>query len=258
MTTGFILPPLPRAKWDRDPATHWARLSGDAPRTPWDAFAAQLDWRQGEHFMLTGPTGQGKTTMQTSLLPFHPYVVVFATKPRDDSMDRLIKQGGYYKMESWRSLDPRQTPRRVLWPNAKALGSEKHQREVFLNAMRRIYLEGNWTVGIDELWFYTNILGLETEVRMFILQGRSLGISALMSTQRPARVPVEVFDQSTHLMFWRDNDRRNLDRISEINSRDANLVRAVVQELEPYQVLYINTRTGKMMRTRVPLVTGGR
>lgn len=259
--SGFSLPPLPNAKWntslDNNPDYRAARLSADAPRVPWNVFESRLDWRQGEHFGLIGPTGKGKTTMQMALLPLHPYVVVTATKPADPTMDKLIKYGDYVRLEHWRRLNPRDFPRRVIWPNAKELSARTHQREVFLDAFERIYMEGGWTLSIDELWFFTAILGLETEVRIFILQSRSNNISLLMSTQRPSRVPLEVFDQSTHLMFWRENDRRNLDRIGEINARDASLVRAIVRELEEYQVLYVNTRTGQMLRTRVPYASYG-
>lgn len=251
----FPLPPVD-AQWNRTAESRWARLSADAPRIPWDVFITrELQWRQGEHFALIGPTGQGKTTMLLNLLPIHPYVTVFGTKPKDDTMDRLVKSG-YLKMKHWRSLDARNVPRRVLWPNARRLNSVAHQKAVFADAFDRIYREGNWTVAIDELWYFTNILGLEQDVKLYLLQARSIGISLFAATQRPANVPLEVYDQSTHLMFWRENDRRNLDRLSEINSRDAALVREIVRNLDDYQVLYVNTRTGKMLRTRVPLIGG--
>lgn len=239
------------------PEAQWARLSTEAPRVPWDVFVRQeLRWEQSEHFALIGPTGQGKTTMLMNLLPIHHYVTVFATKPADASMDRLIKNNGYLKMSRWRSLDPRNVPRRVLWPNARRLNSVAKQKEVFTDAFDRIYREGAWTVAIDELWYVVNMLGLETFVKLYLLQARSLGISLLIATQRPANVPLEVYDQSTHLMFWRDNDRRNLDRLSDINSKDSALVREIVRNLDQFQVLYINTRTGKMIRTHAPMIGG--
>jgi energy-coupling factor transporter ATP-binding protein EcfA2 len=230
----------------------YSRMVTEAPRIPWDQFlATNLDWRMGEHFALIGPTGQGKTTMLTRLLPLHPYVVVFATKPQDQSMDRLIA-GGYTRIQRWRSLDPKDYPRRVLWPDASNMDSRKTQRVIFTEAMERIYREGAWTVCIDELWYLSNILGMEEFVKIYLLQARALNISLMCATQRPASVPVELYDQSTHLMFWRDNDERNLDRLSGIGWRSAGLIRDIVSNLETYQVLYINTRTGEMLRTRCP------
>lgn len=234
-----------------------ARLSQDVPRIPWDVFIRQeLQWKAGEHFALIGPTGQGKTTMLLNLLPLHPFVTVFVTKPRDEVMEALLYQG-YVKLERWQSLDPKQWPRRLLWPNATELDSIDKQKEVFHNAFRTIYREGGWTVAIDETWFVVNELKLGADIKLYLLQARSLGISLLCASQRPAYIPLEIYDQSTHLMFWRDNDETNLKRISGISWRSANLIRNIVANLDRYQVLYVNTRTGRMIRTRIPF-NGGR
>ena len=166
-------------------------------------------------------------------------------------MQRLIKTG-YYPIKKWESLDPKKFPRRVLWPDASSLDSDKTQAEVFHHAFARIYREGGWTVVIDELWYIINILGLGRDVKTYLLQARALGISLVVATQRPAWVPLEVYDQSTHLFFWRDNDETNLKRLSGISFRSADLIRSVVSELDKFQVLYVNTRTGQMLRTRSP------
>lgn len=237
-----------------------ARVAEMAPRVPWDVFLREeLQWKPGEHFALIGPTGQGKTTMLLNLLPLHPFVTVFVTKPRDEVMESLLFQG-YVKLERWQSLDPRQWPRRLLWPNATELDSVERQKEVFHNAFRTIYREGGWTVAIDETWYVVNELKLGQDIKLFLLQARSLGISLLCASQRPAYIPLEIYDQSTHLMFWRDNDETNLKRISGISWRSADLIRTIVANLERYQVLYVNTRTGRMLRTRIPFnaTNGGR
>lgn len=231
-----------------------ARMSNEAPRVPWDVFLRdKFKWLQGEHIGLIGPTGQGKTTLLHHLLPLHPYVVVFATKPRDKSMTELVRSG-YYPIKRWQMLDPKDYPRRVLWPDAGNLNSVGNQKVVFHDAFERIYREGGWTVAIDELWYMNNVLKLEMDVKLYLLQARALGISLLAATQRPAWVPLEIYDQSTHLFFWRDNDETNLRRLSGISFRSADLIRSVVADLERFQVLYINTRTGEMYRTRSPKI----
>lgn len=232
---------------------HYARLSVEAPRKPWDVFIRELDWRNGEHFGLIGPTGQGKTNMLINLLSLHKYVVVFATKPRDISMT-ILADNGYHIIREWQSIDPKKYPRRILWPDATTLDADARQTEVFGNAFRSIYREGHWTIAIDELWYIINILNLDREVKTILLQGRAMGISLIVATQRPAWVPLEVYDQSTHLMFWRDNDETNLRRLSGISYRSADLIRSIIPDLEPHQILYVNTRTGEMCRTRPPLI----
>lgn len=232
----------------------FAKLSTEAPRIPWDEFLGDIfRWAQGEHLAIIGPTGQGKTNLLTNLLPIHPYVVVLATKPKDESMQRLIKTG-YYPIKEWVSLDPKKFPRRVLWPDAMSLSSVQYQREVIHTALERIYREGGWTVAVDELWYLAQILRLDMDVKLYLLQARALGISLLVATQRPAWVPLEVYDQSTHLFFMRDNDENNLKRLSGISFRSAGLIKSVIADLDQYQVLYVNTRTGKMLRTRPPKI----
>lgn len=229
-----------------------ARIATEAPRVPWDVFLSQhFDWETGEHVALLGPTGQGKTTLMNRILPLRKFVTVFATKPEDDSMEWLIRQG-YYPMRRWQSLDPKEYPKRVLWPDATRLDSRKIQYDTFKYALEKIFRERRWTVAVDELWYICNMLKLNTEIKLYLLQARSLGISLVSATQRPAWVPVEVYDQSTHMFFWRDNDEPNLKRISGTAFRSAELVRFLVANLDKHQVLYHNTRTGVMVRTRAP------
>lgn len=224
-------------------------------RVPWATFIAQLNWKQGEHVGLIGPTGQGKTTLAMALLPLRKYVVAFATKPRDDTMRDLVKYGGYVQIEKWKNLEASTIPRRVLWPDVTRLDSDQKQAAIFRHALRQIYRSGMWCVFMDEMMFLSQNLHLEREIKTYLTQARSLKISLVVASQRPAWIPVEVYDQSTHLFFWRDNDERNLRRISGVSFISADLVRYVVSHLDEYEVLYVCTRTGAMLRTKAPAPT---
>lgn len=229
-----------------------ASLSTDAPRIPWDKFLArEFRWAKGEHVGMIGPTGQGKTTAITNLLPLKRYTVAFATKPRDDSMESLIASG-YIRLDRWRSLDPQDYPRRVIWPDASRLDATDLQRAVFSDAFARIYTEGGWTLALDETWYMDNMLNLGKQIKLYLLQARSLNISLVSATQRPAWVPRELYTSCTHLFFWRTNDETDLNSLSGIGFSSARLIREAVSALEQFQMLYINTRTGKMFRTKIP------
>jgi hypothetical protein len=193
--------------------------------------------------------------MLFNLLPLHPYVTVFATKPYDSSMLALIDEG-YLRMSKWEPRDPIQFPRRVLWPDATRMDSKKTQKAVFEHALDVIYREGGWTVAFDELWYMSQILRMDEEIKTYLLQARSLKISILAATQRPAWVPRELYTACTHLMFWRCNDETDLQSIGGIGWRSSALIRETVSDLDEYQCLYVNTRTGRMCRTRCPKIEG--
>lgn len=245
----------------RDGDARMAMLAMEAPRIPWDKFNALFDFHPGEHVAIIGPTGRGKTLLQKNVLPRYPFVAAFATKPQDETMERLITDGGYIRLAAWYRLNPIDHPRRVIWPNARKLDSRQLQYRVFKDCFERIFAEGGrpkdkpvgWAIAIDELWYVANLLNLSQEVKLILLQGRSLGISLVTATQRPSGVPLEIYDQSTHLFFFRDSDRVNLDRLSAIQARDSALVRAAVSNLDDHQVLYVNNVTGRMARTRIPV-----
>lgn len=219
------------------------------PSITWDEFYKSFAWRQGEHIGMIGPTGSGKTTLALSLLSKRKYITIFGTKPKDSTLDEL-KKHNFKRVKTWDSLPADRYPRRILWPDATSLYAAVNQRNQFRKGFEQIYLQGGWCLYIDELWFMCKVLGLEFEVKTYLLQARSLGISLVAASQRPRFIPLEVYDQSTHLFFWRDNDESNLSRISGIAWLSANLVRSAVAKLEPHQVLYINTRADSVRMVR--------
>lgn len=248
--------PLPKFNYGVDSARQTMQLAARAtrvPRVPWDKFLRnEFHWKSGEHIGLIGPTGQGKTTLLHSLLNLKPFVTVFSTKPRDQSMQNLIEDDGYVKLERWKSLDPREYPRRIVWPNAARLNAKQLQQEVFEDAFDRIYVEGNWVLAIDELYYFVNMLNFGTIIKQYLTQARSLDISLIAGTQRPAWVPRELYTSATHLFFWRVNEKEDLNSISGIGALDSTIIRDAVMNLEQYQCLYINTRSGYMCRTKAP------
>lgn len=225
----------------------------NVPTISWDAFVGSyFEWNQGEHLTAIGPTGSGKTTLSMALLPLRRYVIATGTKPKDPTLDKLKNERGYVQIRKWQKLSAELYPKRLLWPDSTDLHSAQKQREVFMDAFSYIYREGSWCLYIDELWVFIHHLKMEKEIKTFLQQSRSNNISLLLLTQRPAFVPLECYDQSTHLFFARDNDESNLKRISGISWLSAKTVRETVASLERFQWLYINTKTGELIKTTPP------
>lgn len=230
-----------------------ARQEELAPVVEFDEFLRWFRWLQGQHIGIVGPTGQGKSTFALAILEHRKYVVALGTKPKDETLQRFADEQNYVRYYDWSpEKDAKLYPHRLLWPDATDLYSAMRQRKVFRQALDSMYRQGNWTIYIDELWYIIHHLKLEPEIRVYLLQARSNGVSLVVATQRPAFVPLEVYDQSSWLIFFRDNDETNLKRIAGISWLSKHLVQSIVARLDQYQALAINTRTGEMVRTTAP------
>lgn len=216
----------------------------------WRRFLSDFRWEQGEHVTLVGTTGSGKTYLARQILPLRKYVVVLATKPKDSSLyDPLMEQGFVIRD----TFDPSAaTDKRVIFrPPLDAPTDEaiRNQSDAFRQALTEIFRAGGWCVYADEVRYLTDNLGLRRQFEVLWLQGRSLGISLIVSTQRPVSIPLLAFDSATHLFLWRNTDARNIDRMAEFAGSEEETVEDIIPMLPYHEVLYLNTRTGYMVRT---------
>lgn len=241
-----------RAVGDHMQAERNALLAVHAPRMPWEEFWPKFDWKQSQHVALIGPNGSGKTTAAIAILPKRTYVCVLATKPSDETLDNLISHHGYDKYVEWLSVDPDKSPRRIIWPNAKRLGAKDDQSKVFHNALDHMFVDGRWTVVIDEGYYFAKRLKLSDDMMDYWTQARSNKISFVVGTQRPAWVPLEMYDESKHLFIWRLNEEAALKRVSALGAANEDVAKMAIANLDEHQFLYINKITGFMCRSAAP------
>ena len=223
-----------------------------APQINWEEFTAKFKWKQGEHVTLIGPTGCGKSTVAKEILPRRDFICVFVTKKRDKTLDELQKE---LKAERFREpfFNPDVAPRFLLHPKMEhGKKNIANQREQFEEALETIFRQEGWTLYLDECRYITDNLNLSTDVELLLQQGRSLGVTVVLCTQRPRKVPLEAYSQATHIFLWGDNDKGNIQRLSELNSRDTESVKRLVPLLGLHEFLYVNTRgKGEMYRSKV-------
>jgi hypothetical protein len=239
---------LESAQLDRE------QLKGDLAPPPferWEEFKRNLVWRQGEHITLAGGTGSGKTTFARELLPRRRYVAVLGTKARSASLYRPLEKLGFVTRSTW---DPRpEDEPKVIFkpPLVGGAAGKAEQAEAFREMLTNVFEEGNWCIYLDEARYITNFLGLQTEMELLWEQGRELGISVVIGTQRPVKIPVIAWE-AQHLFVWRFTEKRDVDTISDFTGTLYPVVRQTIPRLPKHEVLHVQPEYGNASRTKLP------
>lgn len=225
------------------------------PEVGWSAFLEAFDWRQGEHLTTIGPTRSGKTTLVSELLRpgVRPsdFVCVLGTKRRDPLYDDF-RARGYQRLRRWIVSEPEIMPRVLLAPKVRGFDSADHQREVLREAMDAMMRQGGWTVDLNEARYIANHLGLSREYEHMLHAGRTEGVTVITEAQRPRHIPLLAYDQATHLFLFRNPDQLSAKRLGEIGGAfDSRAIQRAVGVLPFHGMLYVNTETGELVRTKV-------
>lgn len=225
-----------------------APIHDDVEVLQWDNFLRHFKWKQGEHVSFIGPTGSGKTTLSLNLMNKRKFATIIGTKPKDKVLQKYAQSNGYKvvpEFPEYRTPDGTMD-RLLLWPRLKQFKDITRQRQSIGHGLQTMFMQENWTINVDEVSYLINQLKLNRELELIWQQGRSIGLSLMAGTQRPAHVPLLIYDQPTHLFFWRDNDEVNLRRIGGIGWLNSKLIRNTVMSLPKHAFLYVNSRTGDM------------
>lgn len=213
---------------------------------PWHEAREAMDWRQGEHITIIGPTGQGKTTLALDLMAQRGYPVVIATKPKDKTLESFIKRENYDVIKEW----PPKRQRTVLWPDIKRVEDKPNQAYQVYNSLAQMYSAGSYAILIDELSYVIDELKCEQPIRTIWQQGRSINLSLVTCILRPSHVPLLAYDQATHVVMFRDSDERNLKRLGGLGHWRADEIVSTVSQLRPHEFIVLNTRNGTMIQSK--------
>lgn len=194
----------------------------------------QLRWEQGQHVVLSGPTGSGKTTLAKSLLEKRGHVVGFAVKAKDPTLKKEFADWQFVEdfteIENWMN-------RVMVWPRPKkkedADAWRARQRKTFKYAFDKLLLADGWGVYIDELAFMADpkFGGVGTQIEMSHYISRSAKNSYLSCVQRPVNVPLAVMSNTSHAYIAKTHLAEDLKRLSNLGGVDQKELSRVVTSL---------------------------
>lgn len=189
-------------------------------------------WNQGEHVIVSGGTGSGKTALARHIdqirIDKGGFVLVFVCKLRDDST--ILKD--YKGFTRWKDVkrgrikNPAPHENKVLlWPDTskgKSIAEKREiQREVFAHALNDLADKGTWTVHLDEGLYMTDpqFMGFRSDIAMLHYLGRSSNLTIVTLTQRPSHLPLVLYGSASHAFVGRTRESGDLKRLSEMGGK---------------------------------------
>lgn len=144
----------------------------------------------------------------------------------------------------------------VYWPQPDEARLALHdikgyQREAMREALTYVYHAEGWAVFADETIWLSDKLKLRDELEHLWYQGRTSNVSLIAAAQRPAWVPRAMYSQADHIFLFQTNDHNDLERLGDIGGINIRRVQYEVMHLGSHEFLYVGTRTGVLLRSKV-------
>lgn len=208
------------------------------------------EWKQGEHIIVIGGTGSGKTTLaryldQIRIQRGGSVVVMVAKLSPDNTIVKDYK--GWTRWTKWKKKPGPHENRILLWPaveKVKGTDAKKAlQREVFKEAFDALADNGKWTLHIDEGYYMTNSregLGFANDIALLHAMGRSSNLTIITLAQRPSHLPLIIYGSAAHAFIGRTRERADLSRLAELGGKeDAKNLAAMINTQGRHDFLWV-------------------
>lgn len=200
------------------------------PNTRRQLAKLRSTWKQGEHILVSGATGSGKTALARHIVQLRAdnggHVIVFCMKPLEDQT--IVEDyKGFERWKRWKKRPASWENRVLLWPDVrKAKGNKDEilriQTEVFQEAFDGINHSGHYTVQVDEGLYTTSptFLNMAADLAMAHAIGRSGRLTMVTLTQRPSHLPLILYGSASHAFVGRTREATDAKRLAELGAKE--------------------------------------
>jgi energy-coupling factor transporter ATP-binding protein EcfA2 len=195
--------------------------AGAVPYAPWDELEDELTdkWDQGQHVIILGKTGGGKSALGLALLELRAReragsVVAIGTKPRDAT----LRATGWPIITQWPPTYAQRQGRRIIfWPRyTKPSQAAATNGQAIRDVLDELMIEGGWTVFIDEMAYLVETLGLRVVLDEYWNGARASHISLAAATQRPYWLSRSAISQGDWGACFRIHDLEDRARAAQV------------------------------------------
>lgn len=205
-------------------------------------------WKQGQHLIISGDTGSGKTLLGRHIdqlrIDRGGYLVVFVVKKNDATLER--DYAGWTRWTHWKKNPSPHENRVLLWPDISKTKNQSEakllQKEVFATAIAGLWQTGKWAVDFDEGLYMCSpaYMNMADDIGMLHALGRSEGLTIVTKMQRPSNVPLIVYGSASNAFIGRTRNADDNKRLSELGGRiNSRELQARISGLGRHDFLWI-------------------
>jgi len=200
------------------------------PRTREQLARLRKTWKQGEHVLISGSTGSGKTKLARHVIQIRidngGHVIVFVMKPKGDDTIRDDYKD-FVRWKSFKKRAPSWENKVLLWPDTSKLKGDAilaHQKEIFKEAFDEVNFQGKRTAVLDEGLYACNpeFLNMSHDVAMMHAIGRGDDLTCVDLMQRPSNMPLIVYGSASHAFIGRTREAVDQKRLAELGARESS------------------------------------
>lgn len=223
-----------------------------------------FDYKAGDHVLFGGPTQRGKTTLAFQLLQYTatPDLPAFVavSKPTDRTSASWGEKLHFRRVSEWpppmkvSEFWDGKPPGYLVWPKFGDMDTDIDRCALVTKRL----LDDRYAQGarnkqgilvMDDTMTKSKLMGLDKPMTTHLAMSGAMGVGMWVFVQKPTdsgRAAIWAYGASEHLFLTTDPDRRNQQRYDEIGGFDPKVVTQAVNNLKPYEFLYLK-RTEKYM-----------